>query len=643
MNPRPLLAAAALFTLSCCVLDLRAQPVGRAQDFRFPLFSQNRQTGMLTGTGADTRPDGTVSLATARVELYDAKGHTNANIIVLATNCAVELRQSRVSSRDGLRVQTADRQLTLDGVGFSWSQTNSELVVSNRVSTLVQKDPGRPAAGTLSIHADTLRLNYLANLATYTGQVQVEDPDLEVVCGELTIRRSETGKFDRLLAERAVRIVSRRDGSEATGERAEYVLADGGELIELTGEPRWHDATREAKAQRFVLRRSGPALPQVLQALGDAWLKLPAGTNDLSGGWAVSAPPPAAEPAPERFIELSAAAVSLVLSPTNGPVQGVLAETNVVIQDATAKWQATAAQATFTNAVLELTGDPVWTAGGRSVRGDVLWLNTTDRSFAARGHARVRFPAMALGEAGPGGNASHHTAFAIQTNHVLVVESDRAEFSGGLLRFSPPVRASLFAGEQPLGRLDCRDLIVAYPRRLQGIEATGDVRVEQFALPSGPALSRQVNCATLRAEFDEAGGLRTLTAEGGVTGWQRETRASRPEPVETRLRADHALARFLANTNRLDFAVAEGSVRLERDQKVAQGERVEFTGENGLMTLTGQPLVTTPDGRIADARALYWDTIGGKFRGVGPVRIEWTRLPTNVTAMNLKLPPTKMK
>lgn len=642
MNARPFLVAAVLFAANF-VPGLRAQPVGRAQDFRFPLFSQNRQTGMLTGTGADTRPDGTVSLATARVELYDAKGHTNANIIVLATNCAVELRQSRVSSADGLRVRTADSQLTLDGVGFSWSQTNSELVVSNRVSTLVQKDPERPDAGTLSIHADTLRLNYLANVATYTGHVQVEDPDLAVVCGELTIRRSEAGKFDRLLAERAVRIVSRRDGSEATSERAEYVLAGGGELIELTGEPRWHDATREARAQRFVFKRSGPALPQVLQALGDAWLKLPAGTNDLAGSWAASAPAPTTAPAPERFIELSAAAVSLVLSPTNGPVQGVLAETNVVIRDATAKWQATAARATFTNAVLELTGEPVWTAGGRSVRGDVLWLNLADRSFAARGHARVRFPAMALGGAGPGWNASRHTAFAIQTNHVIVVESDRAEFSGGWLRFSQPVRASLLAGEQPLGRLECRELTVAYPERLQGVEATGDVRVEQFALPDRPALTREMNCATLRAEFDEAGVLRTLTAEGGLTGWQRETRPSRAEPIETRLRADHALARFLANTNRLEVAIAEGGVRLERDQRMAQGERVEFTGENGLLTLTGRPLVTTPDGRIADAHALYWDTIGGKFRGVGPVRIEWTRLPTNVAGLKMKLMPLRAK
>lgn len=642
MKARPFLLVAALLALSWTPA-LRAQPVGRAQDFRFPLFSQNRQTGMLTGTGADTRPDGTVSLATARVEQYDAKGRTNANIIVLATNCAVDLRQSRVWSADGLRVMTADSQLTLEGVGFTWSQTNSELVVSNRIRTLVRKNPERPEAGTLSIHADSLRLNYLANVATYTGHVQIEDPELEVACGELTIRRSESGKFDRLLAEREVRIVSRRDGSQTTSERAEYVLASEGEVIELTGEPRWHDATREAKAQRFVFRRSGPAQPQVLQALGEAWLKLPAGTNDLAGGWAPGASTSTTAQAPDRFLELSAAAVSLILPSTNGPVQSVLAETNVVIQDAVAKWQATAARATFTNAVLELTGDPVWTAGDRLVRGDVLWLNTADRSFAARGHALVRFPAVALGEAGPGLSTAGRTAFALQTNHVIVVESDSAEFSGGRLRFTPPVRASLLVSDQPLGRLECHELTVAYRQRLQGLEATGDVRIEQFALPDGPALTRELNCATLRAEFDEAGLLRTLTAEGGLTGWQRETRPPRAEPIETRLRADHALAQFVANTNRLEVAIAEGGVRLERDQKVAQGERVEFTGENGLLTLTGRPLVTTPDGRIADARALYWDSVGGKFRGVGPVRIEWTRLPTNVLEMKLKPLPTRVK
>ena len=134
-------------------------------------------------------------------------------------------------------------------------------------------------------------------------------------------------------------------------------------------------------------------------------------------------------------------------------------------------------------------------------------------------------------------------------------------------------------------------------------------------------------------EFDETGRVRGLSADGGVNGRQNELPPDAAAPLLTVLQADHLDARFLLHTNQLELAIAEGHVRIEREQRVAEGERAEFAGTNGVLTLIGQPLVTTPEGSIRDASALTWNTRTRKVRGQGPFRIEWLRAPTNAPSL----------
>jgi lipopolysaccharide export system protein LptA len=617
-----------------------AQPTGQAREFRLPLLSQNKQTGLLTGTGARTRPDGSVLLETARVEHYDPRGNTNANLLVLATNCVVDLRHSRVSSGDGLRVSTADGQLTLEGVGFQWSQDVSDLVVSNQIRTTVRKQPAAGAqSDTLTIEAGRLWLNYVSNVVSFQDHVLARDPELEVRCERLTVQRGATGKFDRLLAEQDVAILSRRDGSRATSDRAEYRLADGGEVVELTGRPRWSDAAREARADTFLLERATRGGLQTLRALGHASLKLPAGTNSFSG-WSLlgPAPAPAAANPPADFIELNASALTLVLPPTNGPVRGVLAETNVVIRDTADGWRANAARAVFTNEVLELTGNPVWSAGGREVRGDALRLHTARQAVDVQGQARLRLPLESLGDHLPGfGNTNGPSARSL-TNLVVQVESEAASFRTGQLSFTPPVRARLLEGDRVLGQLTGRELTVTYRERLEAVEAAGAVRLEQFARPHRRPLTRTIECERLRVDFAETGTLSRLVADGGVRGWQSEVRRPDTAPVVTSMSAGQVAARFHAGTNRLETATASGRVRIARDQRRAEGEEATYSDGNGLLALTGRPVVVTPEGRISDATSLTWDTRQGRARGRGAFRIEWTFGLTNRITNRLALP-----
>ena len=630
-------ASSRRFLLLVCLawgLDVasHAQPAGQAREFRFPFFSQNKQTGLLTGAGARTQPNGTVLLETARVEHYDPKGNTNANLLVLATNCTVNLRESRVSSADGLRVSTADGQLTLEGVGFTWTQDDSDLVVSNLVRTIIRKNLASAtaaAADTLTIQAGGLRFNHVSNVVVFENSVQAQDPELEVRCGRLTVQRGPSGKFDRLLAERDVAILSRRDGSRATSDRAEYRLAATGEVVELTGGPRWSDTTREARADTFLLQRAARSQPQILQALGHASLRLPAGTNSLSG-WSLLGPPPVPTPTNAvSFIELAAGALTLVLPPTNGPVRGVVAETNVVIRDAADAWRAIATRAVFTNDVLELSGEPAWSAGGREVRGHLLRLHTTEQAVDVLGQARLRLPVATFGDRLPGLGSTNRLSAHATTNLLVLVESETASFRQGQLRFTPPVRAHLLDGGQPLGELTCQDLDVEYHDRLEAIEAAGTVRLEQFPRPGRTPLTRTLECERLRLEFADAGALSRLLADGGVRGQQSEVRRPGTVPVLTTVAADRVSARFHEETNRLDTATAAGHVRIAREQRRAEGGEASYSADTGLLRLTGQPVVIMPEGRISDATSLTWDTRQGRARGQGAFRIEWTRIPTN--------------
>lgn len=631
MNRRlaTLLAACAA---AAVVVTTHAQPAGQAREFRFPLFKDNKQTGLLTGTGARTQADGIVRLDAARVEHFDAGGNTNASLLILATNCAVDLKRSRVSSPDGLRVSTADGQLTLTGSGFLWTQEDSDLVVSNQVRTVVRKNLAEAAATgeVLTVEARVLRFNHVSNVVVFREDVQVSDPEISVSCRELAVRRSAGGKFDRLLAEQDVVIVSHRDGSRATSDRAEYRLIDGGEVVELTGAPRWTDTEREARADRFVLERGPRGSARTLRALGDALLRLPADTNRLAS-WSLLEPaaPAAGTNSSAAFIELAAGGLTLALPPTNGPVRSILAETNVVIRDAGGLWQASAALAVLTNEVLELTGDPRWSGRGREVRGERLRLHTGERAIDVEGGAWLKLPVDAFTARMPGLGPTNAPTAPHGSNLVVIVESAAASFREGRLRFAPPVTARLADDTRTLGELHCHDLEVAHGQRLESIEASGEVRLEQHAAPAGRLLARSLDCGRLRVTFDPRGFLETVTATGRLRASQSEVRRAGSPPLQTTLAAESLAARFVAGTNRVESATATGGVRVTRGDRRAEGGEAEFTGRTGELVLSGDPVVVTPEGRISDATSLTWDTRANRARGVGAFRIEWTRMPTN--------------
>ena len=90
----------------------------------------------LEGTEAEPGPDGVILIQNAKLQTFHEDG--SREMIVRAPHCVFDSRQRTVSDAGPLQVQTSDNKLLLEGVGFFWQQTNSDLIISNQVRTTIR-------------------------------------------------------------------------------------------------------------------------------------------------------------------------------------------------------------------------------------------------------------------------------------------------------------------------------------------------------------------------------------------------------------------------------------------------------------------------------------------------------------------------
>ena len=89
----------------------------------------------LEGAEAEPRSDGMVLLRGAKLQTFHEDG--TKEMVVRTPQCVFDSKQQTVSSAGPLQVQTSDDKLVLEGEGFLWKQTNSDLIISNRVHTSI--------------------------------------------------------------------------------------------------------------------------------------------------------------------------------------------------------------------------------------------------------------------------------------------------------------------------------------------------------------------------------------------------------------------------------------------------------------------------------------------------------------------------
>jgi len=241
-----------LVSLAALAVALGAVLVARAQqsasfkggtDFKYPVEFWPEQNGVIrkktlvTGARYEPLSNSVVRLTSPRIERFEENG-TTLSWTAISSECVLDMDEKKVNGTSKLYFRTADERLYHTGVGFLWQQTNSLLIISNKVFTWIDKKkltnamvgaaavsivsttrltaaeiqtpPQRPG---LTITAD-FNVFYLTNNSVlYSNNVLVIDPPAKtngppttMTCLWLTGKRNPDGTIDEIVAHERVAI-----------------------------------------------------------------------------------------------------------------------------------------------------------------------------------------------------------------------------------------------------------------------------------------------------------------------------------------------------------------------------------------------------------------------------------------------------
>ena len=147
---------------------------------------------------------------------------------------------------------------------------------------------------------------------------------------------------------------SNRGNTRTIAEKAIYIVGQDKESVQFLGHALWQDGERQGSGERVNYDRR----KRLLVAEENAYLRLP--RRRLGEANLFSAGPRGKgrveTNTPCAFVEVFADKMTIQLSPTNGPVQSMVAEKNVLIVDPGQDGRALADRATYveTSGLLEL-------------------------------------------------------------------------------------------------------------------------------------------------------------------------------------------------------------------------------------------------------------------------------------------------
>ena len=484
-------AVAAVCLLAAAGLLAQSTSLGKVLNVKVPdYYSTGRgaKTNALRSllSGAEASPRGLslqVDIRGLKIEHYRPDGRLEA--VIRSPACVFDAVAHIAWSAGPLELATGDGLSTIRGEGFLWQQTNGVLIISNQTETVLHRPQDKaaaalsPAAAAAAASNDTVRILASrcvvlsqSNRVVYSGDVQADNPRLQLRCQWMQIRLDENRRLQDCLARDQVVVFNPQDQSRTTCGAAAYTVLDGEDLITLDDHPLWRSrqGDQELAADRFVIR---PDTRQ-LRAAGHALMKLPRGSLDLSAApWAR---PAAAVPAGKLAapVEVSADLITLQMPAINqaGPVsRSILAETNVVILSPADQSRATADRAAVAEAEgrLVLSGNAVWSSERMTVKAATLSVDRATRVFSARGRARLEAPVQSLGAYGSTGR---RPAGPPGSNPVLIAESDTLEYHTNRIVLNGTAHVLLQEKEVLLGTLDCAGLVIDHAQgRVERLEA----------------------------------------------------------------------------------------------------------------------------------------------------------------------------
>ncbi|HEV2207766.1 MAG TPA: hypothetical protein VG167_03275 [Verrucomicrobiae bacterium] len=475
-----LLLLGLLPSLACGQTGFEAQGFQVADHFDPPFQTQVKS--LLKGERARPMTNGLTLVLGADLLLFRTNGEPELS--VHAPQCFYNDKAKTAASAGPMQAQTADGKFSISGDGFLWKQTNSSLVVSNHVHSIVHPDlltgaPGDPPrrpnnnSERLDIFSGHFLYSSDSGKAVYAQQAHVSGTNLDVTGSQLTLTLPQKDPqrpagLDSILIETNVVVdYTNYTGTNATplrltGQRALYSTTNG--LMHITGQPTWRAEQRHGRGDELTLDRTN----KVFEANGHAWLEMPG--QSLGGLLLASNSPAAQRPSTNRLVQIWSDTYQFHTNwavfrdevrvresegeqprgsmncgwmtawfGTSNTLDRLVALTNVVIEQATNRFTGAQAVYTGTNGILELTGKPAWRSGSREGNGGLVRLNTQTQDLLVRTNAWLRLPAHELNEtiatSTPGTRKSKAAAgpqFADVYCDEYVLSRDLGVFRGGV-------------------------------------------------------------------------------------------------------------------------------------------------------------------------------------------------------------------
>ncbi|HEY1172146.1 MAG TPA: hypothetical protein VGH19_12305 [Verrucomicrobiae bacterium] len=133
-----------LAVLALGLFQVAAQPQmgGKGKGISIPGYdSQNRLSSLLYAKEATPKGNQLVDINGVKAELYSYEnGVKTTNIVVNSPSCLYDQKAKVATSDQPVQASSGDGKIKLNGVGFRYDQTDSRIIVSNKVVIEINRD-----------------------------------------------------------------------------------------------------------------------------------------------------------------------------------------------------------------------------------------------------------------------------------------------------------------------------------------------------------------------------------------------------------------------------------------------------------------------------------------------------------------------
>jgi hypothetical protein len=117
-----------------------------ARDFKYQLENylppnEAQVKTLVEGAKAQAQSAGMILITEAKLKTFSTNG--TLEVLAQSPKCTLDSVQKVVSSEGPLKIETTDGRFLLEGEGFLLQQTNSQLIISNRVHTVIRSELGK--------------------------------------------------------------------------------------------------------------------------------------------------------------------------------------------------------------------------------------------------------------------------------------------------------------------------------------------------------------------------------------------------------------------------------------------------------------------------------------------------------------------